>query len=446
VIAGLAVWLCAPGAAAQPEPDPPAEDPEADPAPEEPAEPAAEPEAEPEAPPAAEIDAEVEVGADAAGVEAGAAVEGEAGERPYPRIDLGGYLRPGFRFLMRPDARPVDELSYGFFGTFALSVDAEPFEMWRALLQVEFLPHHLTIIREIQAVDTDGDEVAEEITWVESAFPGIDIPEASVAFVPHPVFQLKAGLMRIPFTLQQQSANADTMFPSRSAPNDRFLSGADLGALAAGDFLDGIVVTSLGVFNGASLGLRSPTVEPRGIVLSFRGDVNPFGRFLYEGEGDPKRGPFRLGLGGGLLFGPTTIFDARTGTEPREIYDLRFAASLRMAVRGVYVAAEYFRRQQVDDFSSRPEVADAAYAQLGVFIPLPLGLGIEPMARLGFVADDQTFDPRFIGWIDAGVNFYPRADAEEPDQVKLTLQYNGQRRFTEQEEAHGGTIAVLLKF
>jgi hypothetical protein len=267
-----------------------------------------------------------------------------------------------------------------------------------------------------------------------------------VSFIPHPVIALKAGILRIPFTLQQQSANSDTMFPRRSGPNDLFLSGADLGALAEGTFADGIFVTSLGVFNGASLGLRDPDVELRGLVLAFRADVNPFGAFLCDCEGDPKRGPFRLGVGGGLLFGPATIFDAKTGTEPRQIYDVRFSASLRMAVRGLYVATEYFRRQQVDDFSFRPEVADGAYAQVGFFIPLGQGFGLEPMIRAGFVAEDETFDPRLTGWIDAGLNFYPLADEEEPDAVKLTILYNGQRRFTEQEEAHGGTIAVLLKF
>jgi len=200
------------------------------------------------------------------------------------------------------------------------------------------------------------------------------------------------------------------------------------------------------VFNGTSLGLRRQNVEPRGITGAFRADVNPFGKFTHEGEGDPKRGPFRLGAGFGLMFTPATLFDSRTGTEPRSVYDLRFAASLRMAIRGAYLAAEYFRRQQVDDFSSRPEVADGAYAQVAVFIPLVDWFGLEPIFRAGFVADDQTFDPRLTGNIDAGFNLYPKADADPPDQVKLTLLYLGERRFSESEEAHGGAISVLLKF
>ena len=66
--------------------------------------------------------------------------------------------------------------------------------------------------------------------------------------------------------------------------------------------------------------------------------------------------------------------------------------------------------------------------------------------RVGFVAADQTFDPRLTGYTDSGINIYPAADDKQPDAVKVTLQYLGERRFTEDENAHGFAAAVTLKF
>jgi hypothetical protein len=140
------------------------------------------------------------------------------------------------------------------------------------------------------------------------------------------------------------------------------------------------------------------------------------------------------------------LFDQSTGTEKRDAVELRFAASLRMAVRGLYVAAEYFRRQQTDSFSNRPDVADGAYAQLGVYFPIADVIGLEPIARAGFVAFDQTFDPRLVGYLEAGFNLFPVLDAERPDMVRIGLQYFGERRFTESVEAHGGVASIQLRF
>ncbi len=390
--------------------------------------------------------------ADATGKVADAAAAGEAkgdtqpaAESEFPRVDLGGHVRAGFGLRVRPEALPRDELDYGFFGVAGLAIDAWPFAMWRAKLHLEFNPDALSSVTGIELFDVEGDgEVDGAVTTTELS-DGLSIQEATAAFVPSEMFQVKAGVTRIPFSLQAQSKNTELMFPTRAHPNEKFLSGADIGAIARGDFADGIAGISLGVFTGNSLGLKVPNAVARGVVLAFRGDVNPFGPYDF-GEGDPKRGPFRLGFGFGTMFRPATLYDEGTGTEPRSAYDLRLAGSLRMAFRGVSLAAEYFRRQQTDSFSSRPEVADGAYAQLAWFILLADRFGLQPMARAGFVAKDQMFDPRLVGYIDGGFNFYPAADADEPDQVKLTLQYLGERRFTEKAEAHGAALAVQLKF
>jgi len=401
----------------------------------------------------AEDEAEAdEATGDAAAETAAAEGEGEAKaaaeadpEDDYPRLDVGGHVRGGFGFRVRPEALPVDEYDYGFFGVAGLAFDAWPFAMWRAKLHLEFNPSAIETATDIGLYDETGDGEVDGIQWVSRRHDGLSIQEATAAFIPADIFQIKAGITRIPFSLQQQSKNTQLMFANRSNPNEKFLSGADVGAIARGDFGDGIARISLGVFSGGSLGLRVPYAVARGVVFAFRGDVSPFGPYEF-GEGDPKRGPFRLGLGFGTMFWPTTLYDERTGTEPRHAYDLRLAGSLRMAYRGVSLAAEYFRRQHTDDFSYRSEVADGAYAQLAWFILIAHHYGLQPMVRAGFVAKDQMFDPRLIGYIDGGINFYPVAGGDEPDKVKLTLQYIGERRFTENVEAHGGSLGVQVKF
>jgi hypothetical protein len=294
------------------------------------------------------------------------------------------------------------------------------------------------VVEAVTNVEEEGELVETE------SVPGSILQEATVSFLPTSFLTMKAGAMRIPFTLQEQSSNTELTFPTRAEPNEVFQSGSDFGALVAAD-VKGIFLPSVGVFNGDSLGLGLRDTDERGVVISIRADVNPFGEFPFA-EGDTGRGKFRLGLGYGMLIRPVTLYDADTGTESRSALELRFSGSLRMAVRGLYVVAEYFRRQRNDDFTSRADVADGAYAQVGFFFPIGHVLGLEPIARIGFVAVDQTFDPRLVGYLAAGVNVYPVVDAEDPDMVKVSLQYFGERRFTESEEAHGGAIDVQLAF
>ena len=386
-----------------------------------------------------------EPGTDAIAAGSDAAANGATADgNSYPRFDLGGFARGGFRFRVVPDALPKDEVDYRFSGRAGLGVTGWAHRMWRARLKVEFRSSHGSATNIDTTFDTDGDGFQDAFTLVEGG-SGIAFEEATAAFVPIDELTIEAGIMRIPFTLQQQSKNTNLLFPSRSAANNVFLAGPDVGALVRANLFDGIVTTSLGVFNGDSMGLQLFGTESRGVALSYRGDVSPFGAFEF-GESDLKRGPFRLGAGFGLTYQPATLFDIGTGTEPRSVNDLRLSGSLRMAWRGFYFAAEYFRRQQTDDFSFRPEVADGAYGQLAYVIPITDDIGLEPIARAGFVADDQTFDPRITGYIDAGLNLYPILGAANPDGVRLAVLYLGERRFSEREEAHGGATFLQIKF
>jgi len=363
----------------------------------------------------------------------------EPAEDPLGSVELSGYLSPGFGLQYRPTALPRDELEHGFFGSAGLIVQARPFEMWHGTV-------HLLFGAETVAVLTDVEPYGSGSLWTtKKALWQTLIEEATVAFEPLDWLGIKAGAMRMPFTLQQQSANTALLFPNRSGPNESFVSGADLGALVQGNVAKGILTTSLGVFNGDSLGLLFEDTVARGVVLSFRADVNPFGALSFD-EGDAGRGPFRLGLGFGALWRPATWYDSRTGFEVASMHDVRMAAALRLAVAGFYFGAEYLRRQQVDDFTSRPQVADGAYGQMSYYLEVIDALALEPIARVGFAITDESFDPRLIGWMDGGLSFYPRADASRPDRIKLTLQYVGEKRFDEGVEAHGGQASARLLF
>jgi hypothetical protein len=357
-------------------------------------------------------------------------------------LTVNGYVQPSFNVVYRPDGLPRDELDYQFRGRAGLIFRAEPFDMWSAIIHFELNNNVITALTDVDVFVRADNNVG--VNKTRASFPGTLVQQAAVKFQPIEFVRARAGFMRIPFTSQQQSANNALLFPERSTPNEVFLSGADLGALAEVD-IKRYFIGSVGVFSGDSLGLDLENAATRGVVVSFRGDVNPFGEFDAK-ESDIKRGPFRLGVGFGTMLRPTTIFDDRTGTEARSLFDVRIAASLRMAYRGLYFGAEYFRRVQTDDFSFRPQVADGAYGQVAFFIPVIDSLGLEPIARAGFVAIDQTFDPRLVGYTNAGVNVYPIADPEQPDAVRLTLQYLGERRFTEEEDAHGAGISLRLKF
>lgn len=417
------------------------------------------PEAEDQEPEAeAESEAEGETAADG-GTEAAkrdegeraveAAPEGDAADEPAAADEqltkLSLYLEPGFVLRYWPAALPVDRLNHSFFGSAGLTVEGSPFEMWSGKLQVVFSSAAFSAITDAQLVDLGGDGDLDGLVLWKDAMPGVIIEEATVSFDPAEWFGATAGAMRIPFMLQQMSANETLTFPQRSLTSRVFTSGADFGLLLRSNVGDGHFRPSIGIFNGDSLGLTVTNINAQGPVLTARADVNPFGGFSTD-EGDVKRGPFRLGIGGALLYRPATLYDTTSGYEAGSIHDLRFSASLRMAVEGLYAAVEYVRRQQDDDFSSRPQVADGGYVQLSYFWQIVDSFALEPIGRVGFVAWDETFDPRLKGTIEGGLNFYPRADAEHPDAIKLTAGYFGERRFTQDEDVHAVQIAARLKF
>ena len=87
-------------------------------------------------------------------------------------------------------------------------------------------------------------------------------------------------------------------------------------------------------------------------------------------------------------------------------------------------------------------VATGAYTQASYFLPLRAPIGLAPIARVGYSAEDQSFAPRNTLFLEAGLTVYPMPD--EPDDLKIVAQYLGERRLTEDEDAHGAILQLQL--
>ena len=71
---------------------------------------------------------------------------------------------------------------------------------------------------------------------------------------------------------------------------------------------------------------------------------------------------------------------------------------------------------------------------------------MSPLGRIGWTAEDQAFDTRVTLFIEAGVGFYVGARSIGPDALRIIVQYLGERRITEGENAHGAVLQLQLKF
>jgi len=353
--------------------------------------------------------------------------------------NLSGYVQPQVGMTYRPDGLPRDRFDVGASATAAgIEIQGEPWERWSYDVHLVVAGESREVVTGVEVVDSNGDGVADDVSTDSELDPTLLVERASITYQPVELLGLVVGQMRIPFTAQEQSPQTALMFPQRSGPNEVFLKGPDLGALAVLSVQGDLFRASVGAFNGTGKPIGES--EERGLVYSFRVDANPLGPFPF-GEGDLERGRLRIGLGAGFLYYPASVYDA-SGYLGSRIRDLRASASFRLAARGAYLQAEILRRQRTDSLSSRPVIATGAYAQGSYFLPVRSPVGWAPMARVGYAAEDQGFAPRETLFLEAGLTVYPRPD--QPDALKVVAQYLGERRLTEGEDAHGGILQLQL--
>ncbi len=360
----------------------------------------------------------------------------DGGERSW---NLSGYLQPQVGLTYRPSGLPRDRVEYGAAATAAgIEITGQPWEHWSYHVHLIVAGESQEVVTGVESVDSNGDGVPDDVSTDSAINPSLAVERAAITYQPLPLVGVVVGQMRIPFTVQEQSPQTSLMFPRRSGPNEVFLKGPDLGALAVLTLPGDRVRASLGAFNGS--GAPVGESEERGLVYSLRADLNPLGAFPF-GEGDLERGRLRIGFGAGFLYYPARVYDA-SGYLGTRIRDLRASASFRLAVRGLYLQTEVLRRQRTDSLSSRPVVATGAYGQGSWFLPIRAPIGLAPIARVGYSAEDQGFDPRNTLFLEAGITVYPRPD--EPDDLKVIAQYLGERRLTEGEDAHGAILQLQL--
>jgi hypothetical protein len=359
-----------------------------------------------------------------------------AEETKTPTFVLGGYLQPQLGASYRADAVPRDRWRYGAESTQAgLEVSGEPIARWSYALAVVVSGEEFDLVSDFSIVDEIGAGAPDDVVASHRRVTGLFVEQATVTFNPASWVALTLGQMRVPFTVQEQSPATALMFPSRSGPNEVFVQGPDLGFLAGFTF-GHIARAQVGAFNGT--GAAAGVTSERGLVYAARVDVHPLGP-LPRGEGDTQRGPLRFGMGAGVLYYPTRIYDD-AGFPGSRIRDLRISGAVRAAVRGAFLQTEFFRRQRTDSLSSRPEITTGAYVQASMYLPLALPVGIAPIARFGWASEDQGFAPRTTRWIEAGLTVFP--DPTRPEVLRVTLQYLGEKRLTEGESAHGGVLQV----
>ena len=376
----------------------------------------------------------------------------DAQDRPTKRFEWSAYVKPQFLMRYRPDGLPRDRMDYSAAQTTTgLELSGEPVSQWKYRFSVEVTGELFNAIAgpdEIESGDSgDPDGFHLRIgpfgaADAGSLRSGINLEEMTVAYEPIDMFGVKVGQMRIPLTAAQQNPNTSLMFPNRSGPNDVFLRGSDLGALSTVKYRD-LARASAGVFNGS--GISEVAENERGIMWAARVDVDPLGEVPID-VADFERGPLRVGIGAGMSYMPSTLFDG-SGFETVRVRDLRASASVRLAARGLFFQGEVLRRQRTDSLSSRPLLATGAYGQSSYYIPVKdTRYAVSPIARIGWSEDDQGFDPRTTVWTEAGVTLFIGARSRHPNDLRITLQYLGERRLSEGEDAHGAVAQVQMQF
>ena len=353
-------------------------------------------------------------------------------------FELSGYLQPAFSVVHRADAVPRDRLKYGAEATRAgVILEGAPIKWAKYNLEVVVAGETNDLVTKVDTVDSNGDGMPDDVAPTTERLPGVFVERAVIEIEAGYGFSLVAGQHRIPFTVQEQSPSTQLMFPSRSGPNEVFVQGPDLGLEVVYHAPEDRAIAQVGGFNGTGEPVEVSTVH--GVTYSARIDINPLGEFPVAEAANTKPGPLRLGFGAGILYYSSRHYDM-AGFPGAEERDLRAAASVRVAISGLYVQSEVLRRQRTDSLSNRPDITTGAYVQASWYQPALIGFA--PLARFGWAAEDEGFAPRTTLWLEGGVALYPKVS--DPDALRIIVEYLGERRVTEAEQANGAIVQAQL--
>jgi hypothetical protein len=343
--------------------------------------------------------------------------------RPYgwaetgPKIDVSGYVLPQFVVVSIPSALPRDRIAYGARGTRAgFALYGTPIKDWSYIAHVVLTPAGTESV----AILSPTPEPTIGVTQQTGAQSALSVEQLSIGYRPASWFLGRVGIVRIPFSLGQSTPIPEQMFPFRPPATSEFQSGADPGMLATFSLFDARLVGNLGMFLGSSLGVANPRQTERGPAFVASVAAHPLGAMSLD-EGDHSRKPFAFALGFASIYRHVTSFEA-TGYEATQFDDTRFAAFARASFRGLYVQGEYLRRLQTADLSRRPSASEGGYGEASYYQPIgPIALG--PMVRGSILSTSLDFASRKFTSLEAGIAFYPRSDLDEPEKLRIILEY-----------------------
>jgi hypothetical protein len=312
------------------------------------------------------------------------------------RVQLFGSLRPTVGVSHYPDGIQRDRWGYGATGSsIDVGVDAQAGSGVSGGLYVNV---HTTR-------DQDGATVGK-----------VGLESAVIRYEPIHGLVFIAGRDGVPLSAQSATPTIGRVYSTRIVLNDTFVLPADVGAQAR--YSTPYVSVFTGVWNGiASDAMLGPGARERGFLYSGRIEVTPLGPFEFSESTRPST--VRIGIGLASTYRAATTF-TQTGTEAVHSRDLRAAASIRAAYRGLFVQAELLRKQITDDLSSRPDVATAGYVQASWrFRAGPIEMA--PLARAGLMRVRQLSMPETGSSLEVGAAFYPLAKGSDRLQVSPML-------------------------
>lgn len=301
---------------------------------------------------------------------------------------LGGWIRPGFTYVVDSDFNEDD---------------ADGFEFYDARLIGR---GDLRIARDFGAsfrfnFDVNRGNFAVRDTygtlWYRNDLAALDV-----------------GLLKTPLGLSLLQSQSSMQLPVNTILR-RLAFGRDLGAQLRTEFSVGQVWMHVAamVSNGDS-GFRQRRNIDDSLVVTGRVEVAPFGKMKRE-EADLANSDFQLALG--FSAGHSGALTNDLGLQDTGAEETKLEGDLRMWFRGASVRAEYLRCMRGDNDAGPGFARYGLSVQAGYVLPIPLSLPkFEVVARLqqadvnsslaGDEGADYLIDNAEMRVIDIGVNAY----------------------------------------
>lgn len=244
----------------------------------------------------------------------------------------------------------------------------------------------------------------------------VALERAVIQYEPLDGLVFLAGRDQVPLSAQSATPTIGRVYPTRIVLNDTFVLPADVGAQAR--YHTRYVSAFTGVWNGISSdAMLEPGATERGFLYSARVEVTPLGPFEFNESTRPAT--VRIGIGAAATYRAATTYTP-VGTEGVRSRDLRAAASIRAAWRGLFVQGEVLRKQVTDDLSMRPDVATAGYVQASWRFRAGR-VELAPLARAGIQRVRQLSMPATGSSVEIGAAVFPLAKGSDRLQISPML-------------------------